>query len=84
MSKQNEPEKVKNESSDMINHPKHYNFGSIEAITVIEDWKLGFCLGNAIKYISRAGKKNKSSEIEDLEKAKWYLEREIATLKAKG
>lgn len=60
-----------------INNPKHYNNGSIEAITVIEDWKLNFNLGNVIKYISRAGKKDPSKEKEDLEKALWYLKREI-------
>lgn len=60
--------------SDNINHPKHYNFGSIEPISVIEDWNLGFNLGNAIKYIARAEHKN--SKLEDLKKAKWYLDRE--------
>ena len=52
-----------------------------ETIKVIEAWNLGFCLGNAVKYISRAGKKDKSKEIEDLEKAVWYLQREIDKLK---
>jgi len=54
-----------------------------EAIKVIEAWGLGFCMGNVIKYISRAGKKYPEKEIEDLEKAKWYLEREIIKLKIK-
>lgn len=60
--------------SNNINHPKHYNFGNIEPISVIEDWKLGFNLGNTIKYIARAEHKN--SKLEDLKKAKWYLDRE--------
>lgn len=64
--------------SDKVNHPSHYGGkdNPYEAIKVIEAWELGFCLGNAIKYISRAGKKG--SRKEDLEKAKWYLEREIS------
>ena len=62
---------------DPINSPAHYTDGKIEVIEYIEDKKLGFCLGNAIKYISRAGKKDPTKEIEDLKKAKWY----IATLK---
>jgi hypothetical protein len=54
-----------------------------EAIKVIEAWQLGFALGNAVKYISRAGKKDPRKEVEDLEKARWYLDRYIAQLKAK-
>lgn len=64
--------------SDKVNHPSHYNSGKIEVIEFIEDQGLGFHLGNAIKYISRAGKKNESLMIEDLEKAIWYLRRKIA------
>lgn len=60
-----------------VNHPDHYNTGNIEAIEVIEDWEMCFHLGNAIKYISRAGKKDKSAYIEDLSKAIWYIERKI-------
>lgn len=69
--------------SDNVNHPLHYGGSDnpYEAIKVIEAWNLGFCLGNAVKYISRAGKKDKSKEIEDLEKAVWYLQREIDKLK---
>ncbi len=64
-------------ASDNVNHPPHYGGADnpYEAIKVIEAWKLGFCLGNTVKYISRAGKKGPA--IEDLEKARWYLEREI-------
>ena len=65
---------------DPVNHPKHYTDGRIEVIEYIEDKKLGFCLGNAIKYISRAGKKEKDKEIQDLRKAIWYLERRIYEL----
>jgi len=63
-----------------INHPHHYNTGDFEVIDVIEDWQLGFNLGNAVKYIARAGKKDKSKEIEDLAKALWYLNRQIKLL----
>lgn len=66
-----------------INHPAHYGGSDniYEAIKVIEAWELGFCLGNTIKYISRAGKKDSDKEIEDLEKARWYLDRYINKLK---
>lgn len=64
-------------ATDPVNRPSHYTDGKIEVIDYIEDKKLGFCLGNAIKYISRAGKKDPSKEIEDLKKAKWYIERRI-------
>ena len=60
-----------------VDHPSHYNSGKIEVIDYIEDQNLGFCLGNAVKYISRAGKKNPDKEIEDLEKAIWYIQRRI-------
>jgi hypothetical protein len=64
-----------------IDHPAHYNAGGIEAIDVIEAWELGFCLGNTVKYISRAGRKDPDATVEDLEKARWYLDREIARRK---
>lgn len=67
-------------ADDPINHPSHYQVGGIESITVIEAWGLGFCLGNVIKYISRAGRKNRTTLVEDLKKARWYLDREIARL----
>ena len=59
---------------DVVNHPKHYTNhpSGIECITITEH--MNFCLGNALKYIWRADLKN---GIQDLEKAKWYLEREI-------
>ena len=61
---------------DSVNHPKHYTAhpSGVECITITEH--MGFCLGNAIKYIWRADEKGNA--IEDLEKAKWYVEREIA------
>lgn len=63
-----------------VNHPSHYNFGKYEVIDVIDDWKLGFSLGNAVKYIARAGKKDPEKEIEDLKKAVFYLNHEIERL----
>lgn len=68
-------------TKDHVNHPSHYTDGKIEVIDFIEDKKLNYHRGNAIKYISRAGKKNKNKEIEDLQKAVWYLNREIDRLK---
>lgn len=59
-----------------VNHPPHYNAGRFEVIDVIEDWKLSFNLGNAVKYIARA--EHKGRAVEDLKKALWYLIREIA------
>lgn len=69
--------------SDDVNHPSHYIDGKIEVIDFIEDKQLGFHLGNTVKYISRAGKKDPLKEIEDLEKARWYLDRKIQQLKGK-
>lgn len=61
-----------------VDHPNHYNCGQIEVIDLIEEWGLGFCLGNAVKYICRAGRKGGKEELkEDLEKAIWYLDRAI-------
>lgn len=72
-------------TSSNVTHPSHYNSGKIEVIEFIEDLGFGpaFCRGNAIKYLARAGKKDPSKEIEDLEKAQWYVNREIEQLKAK-
>ena len=67
--------------NDNVNHPAHYTDGKIEVISFIEDKHLNFHRGNAVKYISRAGKKDPSKEIEDLEKADWYLRREIERLR---
>lgn len=64
-----------------VDHPAHYNRGKIEVIEAIEDWKLDFHLGNAVKYIARAGIKDPIKEVEDLEKAAWYLARKISLLR---
>ena len=65
---------------DNVNHPAHYTFGNIEVIDFIEDKELGFHLGNAVKYISRAGRKDANKTIEDLRKATWYINRQIQIL----
>jgi hypothetical protein len=64
-----------------INHPQHYNSGNIETIELIKDIGIAeeFCIGNTIKYITRY--KHKENPIEDLEKARWYLEYVINLLK---
>lgn len=69
-------------SKEAVCHPTHYNSGQVEVIEAIEDWGLNFHRGNAIKYTARAGKKDKNKEIEDLEKAVWYLNREVERLKS--
>lgn len=68
----------------MVNHPQHYGGDTTyEVIKVLEAWDvLDFCLGNAIKYIARAGKKT-PEQIQDLKKAKWYIERRIIELEGK-
>ena len=72
------------DSPDKVNHPSHYGGeGNLyETILVLEAWGLDrdFLLGNTVKYISRAGKKD--SPLQDLEKAKWYLDRKIASLRS--
>ncbi len=62
--------------SDLVNHPAHYKAGGIETIDFIEAKDLNYRLGNVIKYVARAGKKN-TDPIQDWEKAAWYLNREI-------
>ena len=59
---------------EKVNHPAHYNSGQYEVVDVIDDagFGEGFCLGNALKYILRS--KHKENYVEDLKKAKWYLE----------
>jgi hypothetical protein len=69
-----EPE-VKVVEEDVINHPSHYTRGKIEVIDFIEDQQLPYHLGNVIKYIARAG--HKGDKLEDLKKARWYLDRYI-------
>lgn len=72
--------------NEQVNHPAHYGGkdNPYEAIKVIEAWDLDFCLGNTVKYISRFGKKQNLSNtlVEDLEKARWYLDRKIQSLKS--
>lgn len=70
------------DNKEMVNHPNHYGGEDniYEAIKVIDAWELGFSLGNTVKYISRAGKKNSDKELEDLKKAKWYLDHHIKNL----
>ena len=78
----NQTEIVSDLIDEAVNHPSHYTDGNIECIDYIED-KLteeefqGYCKGNALKYISRAGKKNPDKYYEDLKKAVWYLERAV-------
>jgi hypothetical protein len=69
-------------SNTAVDHPPHYNVGKFEVIDVIEDWRLGFNLGNVVKYVARA--EHKGRELEDLDKAAWYIQREIARRKGKG
>lgn len=79
----NKTSEYKAAGNDAVNKPAHYTRGKIETIDVIEDWGLGFCLGNTVKYISRAGHKDPAKELEDLKKARWYLDRHIAMLEKK-
>lgn len=72
-------------AEEKINHPQHYGGDTTyEAIKVIEAWELGFNLGNTVKYISRAGKKDPSTRLQDLKKARWYLDREIQSYPEKA
>jgi len=66
--------------NEAVNHPAHYGGADnpYEAIKVIEAWNLGFCLGNTVKYIARSPHKN--ATLEDLRKARWYLDREISNM----
>ena len=75
--------RAQNKKKEMVNHPNHYGGRNnpYEAIKVIEAWDLGFNLGNAVKYISRADKKG--NKLQDLEKSSWYINREINKLKNK-
>lgn len=63
---------------EKINHPSHYQGEGLEVIDVIEAFNLNFNLGNTIKYVLRAGRKD--SKVEDLEKARWYISREITRM----
>ena len=73
-------------TEDLINHPAHYTFGAIEVMDAIEAWDLKFARGCIVKYTARAGRKGrtarerKRTEVEDLKKARWYVDREIERL----
>lgn len=67
-------------ATDEVNNPPHYTSGNIEVIDFIEDQHLGYHLGNVVKYICRAGKKEGSDFLTDLKKARWYLDRRIAEI----
>lgn len=71
----------KGEQNNQVNHPKHYTSdpSGVECIEISENWS--FCLGNALKYLWRSGKKDADTSIQDLEKAIWYIQREIARQK---
>lgn len=68
-------------SNDPVHHPNHYTSGSIETWDYIVDQNLGYLLGNVVKYVSRAGKKDPALQLQDLEKAQAYLAREIKRVK---
>lgn len=67
-------------TQDSVNHPKHYTHGGIEVIDAIEAWGLNFRLANVVKYVARSDHKN--NKLEDLKKARWYLDREISKLES--
>jgi hypothetical protein len=66
---------TKSKTIDLVNHPPHYTFGRIEVIDAIEDWNLDFHLAQVVKYVARA--RHKGNFVEDLKKARWYLDRKI-------
>lgn len=72
------PEEKDSMTTELVQHPPHYNQGDYETIDIIEDWGLGFHCGNAIKYISRH--KHKGQQIRDIKKAIWYLDRYLTLL----
>ena len=76
--KDKQKENVPHGTLEHVNHPNHYNKGKFEVIDVIEDWGLGFNLGNAIKYIGRC--EHKENKKQDLEKALWYIKRELENI----
>ena len=67
---------------DLVNKPPHYTDGGVDTLKFIEAKDLNYRLGNVVKYVSRAGKKMGSNPVQDLEKARFYLEREIAARKS--
>lgn len=74
--------KITEENSDNVSHPSHYAYGWSNGAEVIDLTEhLSFCAGNVVKYVCRAGRKDPDKHVEDLEKARWYLDREIARIK---
>lgn len=69
-------------AGDVVNSPDHYKFNGVEVIQLTE--QLTFNRGNVVKYVSRAGRKHGSNELQDLSKARWYLDREIERLTGKN
>lgn len=67
-------------AADLVNHPPHYKVAGVECLDVIEALGLGFNLGNALKYLWRAGRKDPAKLVEDLKKSRFYIDREIARL----
>ena len=67
---------------DLVNHPPHYCLGGIEVLDAIEAWELPYHLGNVVKYIARAGKKDAQTHLQDLKKAQFYLNRHIELLES--
>lgn len=76
------PTTFSKDSDKSVDHPEHYRPGTYEAINVINAWELNFSLGNAVKYICRAGRKDPNKEIEDLKKAMFYIQSEIDRIEA--
>ena len=73
---------VESVAPDIVNHPPHYTATAVEPIVAIEAWELGFHLGNCVKYVARAGRKGDA--LEDLRKARWYLDRAITNMEKKA
>lgn len=67
--------------NDPVKHPGHYTSGKIEVWDFVVDQKLNYCCGNVVKYICRAGRKDPTKHLEDLQKAKEYLNKEIETVR---
>jgi hypothetical protein len=74
---QGKDEEMGEAKTEKVDHPQHYKPGTYEVINVIEAYELGFHLGNTIKYVLRAGNKPGEPSIDDLKKARWYLDRKI-------
>ena len=77
-------ERSESPTDDNVNHPAYYTDGQIEVSDFIADKNLNFFRGNVVKYVTRAGKKDPSKEVEDLKKAQWYINREIERVEGKA